>query len=172
MPAPLTAAKRLSIREAALRFAITQLGVTEHPPNSNSGPQVTAYLRSAGITTPAPWCLAFVHYSYLAGAKFSLPGGALVQAFDDWATKVGDIVQRPLRGDLVCYDWNGDHWDDHVGIVVKVLALRWRGKTFSGWVKTIEGNTAVGNDSNGGQVMYRYRWIASARFARVPGVVA
>lgn len=164
-----------SVREAALRFAITQLGVKENPPGSNSGSQVMKYLRSAGITTPAPWCLAFQHYCYLEGAKFALPGRGEVQSFDDWATAAGDIVQRPLRGDLVCYRWGADTWDDHVGVVEKVLALRWHGNKFAGWVRTIEGNTAVGNDSDGGEVMRRYRWIGAgntARFARVPGVVA
>lgn len=162
----------MTIREAALQRAITQLGVKESPSGSNSGPRVTEYLKSAGITTPAPWCLAFVHWCYQTGASYTLAGHALVQAFDDWAKSAGDIVARPFRGDLVCYDWNGDGWDDHVGIVVKVLALRWRGSTFIGYVKTIEGNTSLNSDSNGGEVMYRWRWIQSAKFARVPGNVA
>lgn len=163
-----------SIRQAALDKAVTQLGVHEEPPNSNWGPMVSQYLKSAGFNSPAPWCMAFVHWCYLRGAGHDLPGHALVQAFDDWAKGAGDIVVRPFRGDIVCYDWNNDHWDDHVGIVVRVLALRWSGRVFVGYIKTIEGNTSVGNDSDGGKVMYRYRWIRgfSAKFVRVPGTMA
>lgn len=156
----------MSIREAALRRALTQVGTKEQPLGSNWGTKVSEYLKSVGITSPAAWCLAFVHWSYAPWTQ--LPGGGLVQAFDDWATKAGEIVRRPLRGDIVCYDWNGDRWDDHVGLVVRVLALRWRNNVFVGWVKTVEGNTGAG------EVAVCYRWIGrgnTARFVRVKGLV-
>lgn len=158
------------LRLKALDYAVKEIGVKESPPGSNWGPRVSQYLKSAGSNGPEPWCMAFVHWCY-DRCGHNLPGHALVQAFDDWARSAGDIVQRPLRGDIVCYDWNSDGWDDHVGIVHRVLALRWRGRVFAGYVRTVEGNTGIGNDSNGGQVMYRYRWIGTAHFARVPGTV-
>lgn len=164
-----------TIREAALRRAITQLGVCEHPPGTNSGPMVNRYLSSVGLGPGYPWCMAFVHWCYQYVNGFSngvtLGGYGSVEKFEQWAAANGEIVARPLRADIVCYDWEGNGWADHVGIVVKVLAVRWRGAQFVGWVKAIEGNTAVGNDSNGGKVMYRYRWIKNAKFARIPGVV-
>jgi len=50
---------------------------------------------------------------------------------------------------LFFFDWNKDGRYDHTGLFVK-----WIDKdTF----ETIEGNTAIGNDSNGGQVMKRRR---------------
>lgn len=158
-------------RLAALNVAITQIGVKEEPPGSNTGPQVKKYLISVGLG-PNPWCLAFVHWCYRQ-CGITLAGYGLVQAFDEWAAKNGKIVTRPFRGDIICYDWNNDHWDDHVGIVDKVLSLSFSGRSFTGFVRTVEGNTAVGNDSNGGQVMYRYRWCRGfgVRFARIPGSV-
>jgi hypothetical protein len=154
-------------RHQALEIARKELGVTENPRGSNWGPRVSQYLKSAGILFPAPWCMAFVHWAF-ERAGVHLSGAASVQRFHDWANKNGYIVKRPFKGDVVCYDWNADNWDDHVGFVDRVLAIRWRGNAFAGWVKTIEGNTAVGNDSNGGKVMVRYRWIKKAVFVRIP----
>ena len=162
----------LSIREAALRYALTFVGVKEQPPGSNRGPLIDKWLEGAGISVPpgAPWCMAFVHAMY----KFygvDLGGWASVGFFQDWAKKKGALVTRPLRGDIVCYDWDSNGWPDHVGIVVRVLALRWKNKVFAGWVKTVEGNTAVGNDSNGGEVMIRRRWVGTCKFVRIKGMV-
>lgn len=154
------------LRFRALDRALGEVGVKEDPPGSNWGPRVSQYIRSTGYNFPLKWCLAFVHWCYQREG-FVLPGRALVQAFDNWATHAGAIVERPLKGDIVCYDWDGDHWDDHVGIIIKVLALRWRNKKFVGWIKTVEGNTSYGNNSNGGQVQIRYRWANNCQFARV-----
>lgn len=163
----------LSVREAALRRALTFVGVKESPPGSNRGPLIDQWLRSAGQRVPpgAPWCMAFVHAMYAHFGK-TLGGYASVGFFEAWARKEGDIVARPFRGDIVCYDWDGAGWADHVGIVKRVLALRWRGKVFAGWISTVEGNTAVGNDSNGGEVMVRRRWVGSCKFVRVKGWTA
>lgn len=159
----------VSVREAALRRALRYVGTKEQPPGSNDGPLIRKWLRSAGIYSPAPWCMAFVHAMY-AAEGVQLGGYASVGFFQDWARRNGELVTRPLRGDIVCYDWDSNGWADHVGIVVRVLALRWKNKVFAGYVRTVEGNTAVGNDSNGGQVMIRTRWINTAKFARIPGM--
>lgn len=156
-------------RLRALEIAKREVGVREDPPGSNWGPRVSQYINSTGYNFPTPWCLAFVHWCY-ERVGVELGGRALVQAFDNWAGQNGYLVKRPFRGDIVCYDWDGDRWDDHVGIVDRVLALRWSpsGK-FVGWIRTVEGNTAKGNDSNGGQVQIRYRWAKYCKFARIPG---
>jgi cell wall-associated NlpC family hydrolase len=57
-------------------------------------------------------------------------------------------VDEPLPGDLVVFDWDGGA-PDHVGIVIRALP--------AGGLETVEGNTAVGNDSDGGEVMRRRR---------------
>lgn len=152
---------------AALAVAQQKVGVREVPPNSNWGPSVSKFLASVGITTPAAWCLAFVHWCFLQGGK-TLGGGGLVQAFEDWAKANGEIVTRPFKGDCACYDWNSDGWADHTGIVEKVLALRWKGKLFVGWVQTIEGNTGGSGLLTGPDGVYRCRrWIGSCKFVRV-----
>ena len=51
-------------------------------------------------------------------------------------------------GDVVIYDFPGGASTDHCGIVESVSA---------DYVTAIEGNTAAGNDSNGGEVMRRTR---------------
>lgn len=152
----------------ALNIAKSQLGVREH--GTNWGTRVKAYLESVGITFPASWCLAFVHYCY-AHAGFKLQGAGLVQALEAFAAANGELVARPRKGDLICYDWNADNWFDHVGIIERVLALRWRGRRFAGWVQTIEGNTSagLGNQSDGDGVYRRRRWLTTTntRFIRV-----
>lgn len=160
----------MQARYKALAIAKKELGVHEVPPNSNWGPRVKVYLKSAGWTTPAPWCMAFMHWCFeQAGMKIG--GGASVGFFEDWARKHknGEIVKRPFKGDLVCYRFDSDNWPDHVGIVERVLALRWRHKVFVGWVQIIEGNTGVGNDANGGKVMRRRRWVKRCKFVRLYG---
>jgi hypothetical protein len=168
-----TATKVVTVKDRlrALAMAKTQVGVRENPPGSNNGTQVRRYLKSVGINFPAAWCLAFVHWCYET-LGITLPGGGLVQALETWAASVGELVKRPRKGDLICYDWNADNWYDHVGIVERVLALRWRGNRFAGWVQTIEGNTSsgiAGSQSDGDGVYRRRRWLTStnARFIRV-----
>lgn len=73
----------------------------------------------------------------------------------DWFKKQGryySYTTTPKPGDIVFFDWNGKHKTrHHVGIVKKVYN---GGES----ILTIEGNTSVGNDSNGGQVMERTRY--------------
>lgn len=162
------------IKHAALKRAISQLGVTEHPPGSNDGPEIRRYRQSVGNgIPPGPWCMYFMHWCF--APYISLGGWGSVQFFVDWVNKhpadrVSEVA-RPFKGDICCYDWDSNGWHDHVGIVERVLALRWRDKVFAGWVRCVEGNTSLGDDSNGGRVMRRTRWIKTAKFARVHGDV-
>lgn len=73
----------------------------------------------------------------------------------DWGKSQGiwhSYTETPEPGDVVLFDWDGNHRiRHHCGFV---LSTPDGGDT----VYTIEGNTAVGNDSNGGQVMERTRY--------------
>jgi hypothetical protein len=74
------------------------------------------------------------------------------------------VTSNPLPGDLVCYDWEGNGVADHVG-----LFEAWTDKS-AGKFTAIEGNTAVGNDSNGGKVMRRDRTRSNVQaFVHVAG---
>ena len=153
----------MTFRERALRLALRDIGVSEDPPRSNSGPRVRKYLAAAGINGPAPWCMAFVNYMYeKAGRPIVHPNEASVGFFEDWARKQGYLVEVPERGDIVCYRFDADNWPDHVGIVEEVKGSR---------IATVEGNTSLSNDANGGMVMRRNRVISRCRFVRIPGDV-
>src|SRR3990167_6032936 len=134
----------MTAREKALRIAIGELGVKEHPAGSNSGPRVREYQASTSLGgTGWPWCMAFVCWAYKQ-AGHPLPySSASVGQFLNWAGGVGDIVTRPFRGGPGCYRWDADNWPDHIGFGERVLALRWKGKAFVGWVSVIEGNTSL-----------------------------
>lgn len=163
----------LPIRLKALQAGVAELGEKEHPAGSNWSPRIREYLSAAGLNYPTPpgvpWCMAFVCWCYKhAGHALPYPT-ASVGNFLAWATKAGDVVQRPFRGDIVCYRFDADTWPDHVGQVERVLAVRWRNKVFAGYVRTIEGNTSAGNDANGGQVQRRWRWHSRCSYVRILG---
>ena len=63
-------------------------------------------------------------------------------------------------GDIVLFDWNSDGRFDHTGI--------FKEKISDTKFKSIEGNTSLKNDSNGGEVMERVRDFKVAIFARNP----
>ena len=67
----------------------------------------------------------------------------------NWGTSKGLTIDKNKGqyGDIVIFDWNKDGIGDHIGLIEK--------NNGNGTYTTIEGNTAVGNDSNGGEVMRR-----------------
>jgi hypothetical protein len=104
-----------------------------------------------------PWCGIFASFCYyMAGKRLGnigyLKGFAGCQTAVAHFRKTGEVTNAPVSGDLVFFDWQNDGKFDHVGIFDK-----W--KDDSGYFLIIEGNTAIGNDSNGGEVMYRIRAI-------------
>lgn len=161
------------VRLRALACAIKYVGVTENPAGSNRGRLIDRWNTAACGVTGVYWCASFVHGMFLEAGR-NLPGGASVGNIRAWAASVGDIVARPRRGDLVCFEFGEGvyAYDDHIGHVERVLALRWSGRTFTGWIQTIEGNTSsgvAGSQSNGGGVFRRRRWVRGigAQFVRV-----
>jgi hypothetical protein len=151
-------------RSLALKKALTQVGVKESPPDSNSGPRVRIYQAVTGAFRAA-WCASFVQWSFCAvGYKQPLLGrSAYVPYILDTARRYGWVVSKAAPGDLACYDWEGDGVCDHIGIVKTKPDVH-------GTFTAVEGNTTVGNDSNGGEVMVRSRNVAQVRgFIRVPG---
>lgn len=169
------------IRQAALAWAATKLGIVEKPPFSNRGHAIDLWNTAAGAPLGSPYCCSFVHTAFKKQG-FDLPGGASVALVLAGARARGWLVQRPRRGDLVCFDFGTGKYGpygDHIGMVERVLALRWSGGVFVGWIQTVEANTSAqgdwgGSQSNGGGVFRRRRWIRApiaAKFVRVPGNV-
>lgn len=128
-------------------IASKEIGNIESPANSNK----TKYGKWFGFDGVA-WCGMFVSWCFAQAGKplgnigFS-KGFAGCQTAVAYFTKKGKITTTPVEGDIVFFDWNKDGRYDHTGIFVKWLTET----TF----ETIEGNTAVGNNSNGGKVMRR-----------------
>lgn len=140
-----------------VEVAKNEIGVTESPKNSNK----TKYGKWFGYDGVA-WCGMFVSWCYdqagvvLPKIGFSKPGFAGCQTAVAYFKKVGKITTKPVAGDIVFFDWNSDGRYDHTGIFVK--------DNGDGTFDTIEGNTAIGNDSNGGKVMARNRSYSTAIF--------
>lgn len=148
------------LRVKAFARAVAELGTKESPPDTNRVKYSTWY----GIR--GPWCAMFVTWCYvMAGSTKTFRKGQRYASVPlmiedargrDWQLRVlsKDEVKQ---GDIVTFDWEGGGmgksvWlSDHVG-----LFNRWTNKS-KGEFTTIEGNTAVGNDSNGGEVMRRSR---------------
>lgn len=160
-----------TFRELALQKGLKEVGVKEVPADSNSGPRVMEYQSATSLGgTGWPWCAAFVNWCYREVGRplVELTRSASVPVLLSTARKIGWAVHVPARGDVVCYDWDTltgpdkGETPDHVGIIVKITSAT----TF----QALEGNTAVGNDSNGGQVMLRDRNVSMVEgFFRVPG---
>lgn len=140
-------------------IARAEIGQTEKPLNSNR----TKYGKWANLDGVA-WCGLFVSWVYEQAGKplpkigFRFNGFAGCQTAVAYFRKERKIVTVPQEGDLVFFDWNNDKRHDHVGLFVK-----WLDKDH---IETIEGNTAIGNDSNGGNVMVRKRHKRFCLFVR------
>ena len=130
-----------------LQIARAELGYKESPAGSN----ITKYGKWFGLDGQ-PWCMMFVQWVFAqAGGQDLLPAltascGALMRA----AQAAGCWVTGNYQpGDVVIYDFPGNSVKtDHCGIVITQL---------TDGVRAIEGNTGVGSDSNGGEVMERTR---------------
>ena len=144
---------------AVVDIARKQIGTVEDPPDSNR----TKYGEWFGLNG-VPWCGIFVSWCYYSAGVdlprigFSKPGFAGCQTAVAYWRKAGKVVSIPKAGDIVFFDWNGDGRYDHTGIFVRHL--------IDTHFESIEGNTSINNNSNGGTVMLRRRAYRRAIFVR------
>ncbi|MEO6819939.1 MAG: peptidoglycan-binding protein [Ginsengibacter sp.] len=138
-------------RQSILDTAASQNGTKESPANSNK----TKYGQWYGLDG-VKWCCIFVSWVYdhagnpLEAINTSKGYQSCQSGYIFWKRN-NRIVKEPQPGDIVLYDWTGDGNCDHTGIFIKWIdAAKTR---FQAW----EGNTSLGDDSNGGQVMMRER---------------
>jgi cell wall-associated NlpC family hydrolase len=139
-----------------VEIATSEIGYAESPAGSNR----TKYGRWFGLDG-VPWCAIFVSWCYAqAGRPLGrigyLKGFAGCQTGYDYWKKHNKLTSQPVEGDIVLFDWNRDGRFDHTGIFVKDLG--------NGYFQSIEGNTSLANQSNGGQVQLRKRSYATAVF--------
>lgn len=128
-----------------LKVAASQIGYSESPANSNR----TKYGKWYGLDGE-PWCDMFVSWcADQVGATDIIGKFAACRYHASWFKKIGrwaDRTETPKPGWIVFFANYGVAC--HIGIVESVKY---------GTVMTIEGNTALGNNANGGQVQRRAR---------------
>lgn len=139
-----------------IEIAEKEIGYTELLSNK------TKYGKWFGLDG-VPWCGIFVSWVY-AQAGQQLPpigftkGFAGCQTAVAWFTRNRMLTKTPKPGDIVFFDFNGDKRYDHTGIFVA------KDKWDPGRFETIEGNTSMANQANGGSVMRRSRSFKQAIF--------
>ena len=147
---------KMAQREFIVHTANSFLGIREEPRDSNNVIFNTRYYGRAVSGKDYEWCMAFVWDVFrVAGLSRLFFGGsktASCSTLMGWARRGGTFVEKGFQpGDVMLFDWTGKKRRDvaqHTGIFSHMA---------NGMAVCIEGNTAVGNDSNGGQVMARSR---------------
>lgn len=135
----------MTTAEDVLNQARSQIGRTESPANSNR----TEYGKWYGMDGQ-PWCGQFVSWCFaMAGMPLNITtpkGYAYCPYGVNYFKKIGRWSSTPQVGAIVFYGSPSE--SVHTGIVESFDAHN---------ITAIEGNTAIGNDANGGSVMRRTR---------------
>jgi hypothetical protein len=145
---------------AAIKWAASKVGTTEHPPGSNGGPRVSRWQADFGFGR-VPWCGIFVgtalKHAGVQGVTSRIAGVSLIEddakasraPFKGWGS-----ASSAQPGDAVVLFGYGVH----VELVVS-------NDPRSGVLHTIGGNTsfANGSQSNGGCVAARVRPYSDVR---------
>lgn len=141
----------MSSAAKVLENARAELGYCESPAGSNK----TKYGKEYGMDGQ-PWCAMFVWWVFDKAGCPELFFGGKKSAYcptiaDHYIAKKQTVSKsKGEPGDIVLFDFNSNNSSDHIGII--------ESKNSDGTYTCIEGNTAVGNNSNGGQVMRRVRY--------------
>lgn len=176
-----TAKKLVTKKQRVVQIALSQLGQTENPPNSNTSKFSKWYMNDADgwtVEHPGPpWCAIFVTWvechvdilskAFMKGVRWAYcPFIVSAARAGQWFLT---IARGPADAVLALFDWQNNGVADHIGIcaleaTIKrfapqalAAAIAEFGPLGPGDFWCIEGNTAVGNDSNGGMTMLRKR---------------
>lgn len=134
--------------EQAIRLAKAELGTTEFPANSNNVKYNTWFYGKMVQGSKFPWCAVFISYIFKDSPLVKRTASCIDML--EWFEDRHQIVARPQPGDIVFYKFpTNNRRTNHVGLVISTVdANRF---------KTIEGNTSMRSDDNGGAVMERNR---------------
>ena len=128
--------------------ALAEVGVKESPPNSNSVKYILFYYGKPVSGSAYPWCCTFVWW-ILSSCGIEIPKTASCMALGDYFKKNGRWHTSPQPGDVVFFHFKtNSRWTNHVGIVAEVKGNE---------ITSVEGNTSINSDDNGGAVMLRKR---------------
>ena len=134
-----------------LALAQSQVGTTEYPPNSNTCVYNDAFYGHHVSGSSYPWCAVFVWWVFAQFTPCLVKKTASCMDMAQWFKDNGQWHASPKVGDVVFFKFDRNkNWTNHVGIVKEVIDDGIK-------IKTIEGNTSTGNDSNGGEVQERTR---------------
>lgn len=140
-----------------VKAAILEVGVTEYPANSNSVKYNQWFYGKPVAGASYPWCCAFISWLFKENRDLC-KRTASCQDLLGWFEKQGQIVKDPQAGDIVFFKYStNNRRTNHVGLVVGV-----NGKQIS----TVEGNTSLTSNDNGGAVMQRLRSSKIVAYAR------
>lgn len=132
-----------------IKTALDEVGVTEYPPNSNNVKYNTAFYGHDVSGSSYPWCCAFVWWVFAQHDPCLVKKTASCQDLGNWFNAQGRWHSNPQIGDVVFFHFStNDRWTNHVGIVKDIKG---------NMIETIEGNTSISSDDNGGAVMVRQR---------------
>lgn len=144
----------MATAQQLLDIARAELGTTESPAGSNNVKYNTAYYGREvydGLwDTEFPWCVVFLWWCFRqAGAAELFYGGSKTASCRQLLSyHKRKAVTDYQPGDIIFYNFHGKTTAEHVGICESAGGSS---------IVTIEGNTGVGNDANGGAVMRRTR---------------
>lgn len=144
--------------QLVVNAALREVGNFESPPKSNNVKYNTWYYGEPVNGSAYPWCMVFCLWVYHQ-LNVRLPGNSAscTQMMRDGQKKGAFVTKNYQIGDLILLDFKGLKTPQHCGIIRKV-------NTYS--IDTIEGNTGIGNNVNGGEVMKRER-----SYAQVIGAI-
>lgn len=138
--------------EKIIAKAISYIGTKETPPNSNNVIFNTHYYSKKVNGSAYPWCCVFVWdiFRMCDSSKLFCDGvkTAYCPYVESWGKSNKLTVSKGQRGDIVLFDF-GKGRASHIGIIESVNK--------DGSYTTIEGNTSITSNDNGGCVMRRTR---------------
>jgi len=141
----------------AVAWAHNEIGITEYPPDSNNVKYNTWMYGREVSGSGYPWCCAFVSWIFRDHQDLCRKT-ASCQDLLAWYEAQGAIVKKPIAGDIVFFKFKtNNRRTNHVGICVGSLGSN---------IYTIEGNTSLNNQDNGGAVLQRIRSSNMVAFAR------
>ena len=139
--------------------AKAEIGTHEAPPNSNNVKYNTWYYGHPVSGAEYPWCAVFISWLFKAEQGLCPRTASCVNMFA-WFEQKRQIVKSPQAGDIVFFKYStNNRKTNHVGLVVSVSD---DGRT----INTIEGNTSITSQDNGGKVMQRNRYSNIVAYAR------
>lgn len=150
----------MATAERILKIALAERGVKESPPNSNNVKYNTAYYGQEVWDGKAggkyPWCMTFQWWLFhQAEADWLFYGGkktASCGTLMDYARAHGQLVTSDYQpGDLLFLRFSTKRTNpEHVGLLKETRS--------GGTYITVEGNTGLDDDANGGRVQQRVRY--------------